>query len=242
MYPDRSAVRIVGGPSLTYAQLRQRVEKVAGALARLGVGKGDRVAVMAPAGLAFFDAYLGAARLGAAAVPFSTRLAPAEIARQMTDTDPRAAIVGADYADKIAQAFSLHPRVAEVAVIGLPDDQWGEAVTAVVVPLPGSSPTLAGIADWVGARLAVHMKPKRLILAERLPRGPTGKVQNTCSWRCTSTTHPHSDRHRSRKSTGLHRYSPTVEALAARRAVRRGSDPELLPHVAGAVYVDRGAG
>ena len=478
LYPDRRAVRIVGGHSLTYAQLRERVEKVAGALARLGVGKGDRVAVMAPAGLAFFDAYLGAARLGAAAVPFSTRLAPAEIARQMSDADPRAGIVGADYADKIAQAsdggtnliehdspeyrrllsssaparvtaspedtaliiytsgttgdpkgvclshsaltfnafvtavsqelrpsdvylsatplyhasaglrvftmlvdgqthvvlasfdaetaistisgegvnstimvaaqlqrildsprfdpdhfrsmrlllygaaptrsnivkrmmaslpcglyhgyglteasglcaalgpqdhhrmvgedrsvlscghpmvgvdvairttnaveaepgevgellvrtpklmsgywkqpeatalairdgwlrtgdlgyrdakgymylcgrkkeliisggvniyppqiedaLSRHPQVAEVAVIGLPDDQWGEAVTAVVVPRPDSSPTLADLAAWVGARLVGHMKPKRLILADRLPRGPTGKVQ-----------------------------------------------------------------
>ena len=104
LYPDRVAVRVVGGPSLTYAQLARRVESVAGMLARLGVGRGDRVAVMAPAGLAFFDAYLGAARLGAAAVPFSTRLAPPEIARQLGDADPRAAIVGADHGDKIARA------------------------------------------------------------------------------------------------------------------------------------------
>ncbi len=104
LYPDRVAVRIVGGPSLTYAELRERVERVAGALARTGVARGDRVAVMAPAGLAFFDAYLGAAWLGAAAVPFSSRLAPAEIARQLADADPRAAIVGQEYGQKMAQA------------------------------------------------------------------------------------------------------------------------------------------
>jgi acyl-CoA synthetase (AMP-forming)/AMP-acid ligase II len=478
LYPDRCAVRIVGGPSLSYSELSHRVEKVAGLLARLGVGRGDRVAVMAPAGLAFFDAYLGAARLGAAAVPFSTRLAPAEVARQLADAEPRAAIVGAEYGDRVSQAspgglrliehgspeyrgllsssdpapstarpedtaliiytsgttgdpkgvclshaaltfnafvsavsqelrhpdvylsatplyhasaglrvftmlvdgqthvvlpsfdpqsaistvsgeavtttimvstqlqrildspgfdpdlfrsmrlllygtaptrsnlvqrmmaslpcglyhgyglteasavcaalgpeehrrmagevastlscgrpivgvdvtvrspdggeaepgevgellvrtpklmsgywrqpeataqairngwlhtgdlghrdregyiylsgrikeliisggvniyppqiedtLSRHPRVAEVAVIGLPDDEWGEAVTAVVVPRRGALPTLADIADWVGCQLASHMKPKRLILADRLPRGPTGKVQ-----------------------------------------------------------------
>ena len=104
LYPDRCAVRIVGGPSLTYAQLSLRVEKAAGVLVRLGVGRGDRVAVMAPAGLAFFDAYLGAARLGAAAVPFSTRMAPAEVARQLADADPRVAIVGREYGDRVAQA------------------------------------------------------------------------------------------------------------------------------------------
>ena len=81
------------------------------------------------------------------------------------------------YPPQVEGALSHHPQVAEVAVIGLPDDQWGEAVTAVVVPRPGSSPTLAEIADWVGARLAAHMKPKRLILTDRLPRGATGKVQ-----------------------------------------------------------------
>ena len=104
LYSERCAVRIVGGPSLTYIQLLQRVAKVAAALERVGVGRGDRVAVMAPGGLAFFDAYLGAAWLGAAAVPFSTRLAPAEIARQLTETQPRAAIVGTEYGEKIAQA------------------------------------------------------------------------------------------------------------------------------------------
>ncbi len=104
LYPDRVAVRIVGGPTLTYAKLSERVGKVAAILARMGVGRGDRVAVMAPAGLAFFDSYLGAARLGAAAVPLSNRLAPDEIARQLEDADPRAAIVGPDYGEKMAQA------------------------------------------------------------------------------------------------------------------------------------------
>ena len=478
LYPDRRAVRIVGGSSLTYAELSRRVARVAGLLARSGVGRGDRVAVMAPGGLAFFDTYLGAARLGAAAVPISTRLALPEISRQLADADPATVIVGAGYGETVAQAsqravpliehgsrkydrllsssnpapstarpedtaliiytsgttgdpkgvclsqaaltfnayvtavsqelrhsdaylsatplyhasaglrvitmlvdgqthvvlpsfdadaaistiseeeitttimvatqlqrildsrrfdpeafrkmrlllygaaptgsnlvermmdslpcglyhgyglteasavcaalgpedhhrlagehrsvlscgrpivgvdvairrpdgreaepgevgellvrtpklmsgywrqpeataqairngwlhtgdlghrdaeghiylsgrikeliisggvniyppqiedvLSCHPRVAEVAVIGLPDDRWGEAVTAVVVPRPGQSPTLAEIADWVGARLASHMKPKRLILTEQLPRGATGKVE-----------------------------------------------------------------
>ena len=45
LYPDRVAVRILGGPSLTYSELSQRVGRVAAVLARMGVGRGDRVAV-----------------------------------------------------------------------------------------------------------------------------------------------------------------------------------------------------
>lgn len=104
LYPDRWAVQIVGGASLTYPQLSRRVGDVAAALARVGVGRGDRVAVMAPADLAFFDAYLGAAYLGAAAVPLSTRLAPVEVARQLADADPRVAIAGSAYAEIVAGA------------------------------------------------------------------------------------------------------------------------------------------
>lgn len=104
LYPERRAVGIVGGPSLTYSELSQRVGRVAAVLARMGVERGDRVAVMASAGLAFFDAYLGAARLGASAVPVSTRLAPAEVARQLADAEPRAAIADTDHGDTAAQA------------------------------------------------------------------------------------------------------------------------------------------
>ena len=62
-------------------------------------------------------------------------------------------------------------------MIGLPDPQWGEAVTAVVVPRSGTPPTLEELAEWVGDRLASHMKPKRMVLTDRLPRGDTGKIQ-----------------------------------------------------------------
>ncbi len=78
---------------------------------------------------------------------------------------------------QIENALSTHPQIKEVAVIGLPDRIWGEAVTAVVVPGPGQPPTLAELGTWIGTNLASHMKPKRLILTERLPRGATGKVR-----------------------------------------------------------------
>src|SRR5258708_11953405 len=45
------------------------------------------------------------------------------------------------YCAEVENAIASHPEVAQVAVIGIPDDQWGEAVHAVVVPRPGSAPT-----------------------------------------------------------------------------------------------------
>ena len=81
------------------------------------------------------------------------------------------------YPPQIEETLARHPGIAEAAVIGLPDPLWGEAVTAVVVPRPNQTPpTLAGLAEWVGDRLADYMKPKQLIITDRLPRSPTGKV------------------------------------------------------------------
>ncbi|MDE0673844.1 MAG: long-chain fatty acid--CoA ligase [Acidimicrobiia bacterium] len=106
LYPERRAVAIVGGPTLNYSELHRRVGRVAAVLARAGVGRGDRVGVMAAAGLAFFDAYLGAAWLGAAAVPVATRLAPAEVARQLADAEPRAVIVDAHHGEIVSRAHA----------------------------------------------------------------------------------------------------------------------------------------
>jgi acyl-CoA synthetase (AMP-forming)/AMP-acid ligase II len=67
--------------------------------------------------------------------------------------------------------------VAEVAVIGIPDDTWGEMVVALVVPVEGCGLTTESVTDHCRASLAGYKCPKRVELREALPRTATGKLQ-----------------------------------------------------------------
>ncbi|MDF8335669.1 long-chain-fatty-acid--CoA ligase [Novosphingobium cyanobacteriorum] len=79
------------------------------------------------------------------------------------------------YPAEVESALYAHPDVAEVAVIGVPDERWGEAVTAVVVPNGGTIDSGA-LLLWARERLASYKVPKRVIVRESLPRNASGKV------------------------------------------------------------------
>ncbi|KWV49889.1 acyl-CoA synthetase [Bradyrhizobium macuxiense] len=68
------------------------------------------------------------------------------------------------------------PEVNEVAVIGLPDDRWGERPAAVVVLAEGATLDLTALTEYCRARLAAFKVPKQLIIRDSLPRNPSGKV------------------------------------------------------------------
>jgi acetyl-CoA synthetase len=81
---------------------------------------------------------------------------------------------------EIESALMAHPAVAEVAVIGTPDELRGEAVTAFVVTAPGAedTPELVGeLQSFVKSRLAAHLYPRRVVFADVLPRTPSGKIK-----------------------------------------------------------------
>jgi fatty-acyl-CoA synthase len=80
------------------------------------------------------------------------------------------------YPAEVESVLYTHPDVADVAVIGLPDDRWGEAVTAVIVLKPEAAVTLEELRSFAGERLARYKLPRRLELVDILPRNPAGKV------------------------------------------------------------------
>jgi malonyl-CoA/methylmalonyl-CoA synthetase len=76
---------------------------------------------------------------------------------------------------EIESTLSEHPLISECAVIGLPDDIWGEAVTAVVV-LKSGTLELADLREWCKGRLSAYKIPLRLKVVSELPRNAMGKV------------------------------------------------------------------
>jgi fatty acid CoA ligase FadD36 len=82
-------------------------------------------------------------------------------------------------AGEVEAAILDHPAVAEVAVVGLPDDDLGERVVAFVVAEAGSGSGPTAIGEWVAERLTTHKRPREIRLVESLPRNAMGKVMKT---------------------------------------------------------------
>jgi fatty-acyl-CoA synthase len=80
------------------------------------------------------------------------------------------------YPAEIEAALAEHPDVAEAAVVGVPDDEWGERVRAYVVARPGRSPEAADLVAHCRARVSGAKVPREVFFIDALPRNPTGKV------------------------------------------------------------------
>jgi long-chain acyl-CoA synthetase len=80
------------------------------------------------------------------------------------------------YPTEVEEVLAQHPDVLDVAVIGVPDDRWVEAIKALVIPRPGSAPTPDELIAFARERLAGYKLPRSIEFVDELPRTPTGKV------------------------------------------------------------------
>jgi acyl-CoA synthetase (AMP-forming)/AMP-acid ligase II len=82
------------------------------------------------------------------------------------------------YPSEVEEIISQHPKVFDVAVIGVPDDVWGEAVKAVVILKEGETATPEEIIEWCRGKMTGFKKPKSVdfISDSEMPRTTTGKI------------------------------------------------------------------
>jgi fatty-acyl-CoA synthase len=77
---------------------------------------------------------------------------------------------------EIEDCLRSHPAVADVAVVGIPDDRWGEKIAAVIVPVPGELPSQEELAAWVRQTLRSIKTPETWAFRSELPYNETGKL------------------------------------------------------------------
>src|SRR3954471_2342373 len=147
--PDVTALRF-DGAGRSYAELDERVTRLARALQQRGVGVGDRVAVLALNGMEAWESYLAGVRLGGIVVPVNFRLVADEIAYVLADSGAVALVVDSALAEVAAKAREQVPGCATALVIG-----GGNAG-------PGSE-------DYEAALQAASAEPFELVVDENAP-------------------------------------------------------------------------
>jgi fatty-acyl-CoA synthase len=80
------------------------------------------------------------------------------------------------YPAEVENALFKHPQIADVAVVGVPDDRWGEAVKAIVVAEKDANPDPQEIIAWAKTQIAGYKVPKSVDFIDALPRNPSGKI------------------------------------------------------------------
>ncbi len=121
--PEREAL-VFEGRRITYRELNDRVNRLASALGQLGVGRGDRVAVLQVNCNEHVEAYFAAARLDAVYVPLNFRVRADELAYMVNEAAPTVLLAGARYADLVRSASESFQGLDNFVALERPVDGW----------------------------------------------------------------------------------------------------------------------
>jgi long-chain acyl-CoA synthetase len=80
------------------------------------------------------------------------------------------------YPREVEELLYTRPEIQECAVIGLPDPEWGERITAFIIPAPGRTVDIAGLKTYLKSNLSSYKVPKEFRMVETLPKSPAGKI------------------------------------------------------------------
>ena len=144
--PDKLAVVEAGGRSLTWAELDDEVDRVAGGLGVAGIVAGYRVLIAVGNRIEFVTTYLGVLRAQVVAVPVNPRATPGELARMIADSGSRLVVTDADTVDAVREAVDQVARALAGDVGEVDPDLLARAVVPRVV-VAGASPA-AGEASY----------------------------------------------------------------------------------------------
>lgn len=160
---------IDGDQRTSYGELDRAADRVATALSRHGLGKGSRIAILDHDSARLFEAVFGIARLGGVVVGLNWRLAPAELAFQLTDAEVALLFVGPECFAKARELQAACPALRAVVALRGQAPEWPDWATFLGAVAPAPFPDTVGPED-----VAVQMytsgttgKPKGVMLAHR---------------------------------------------------------------------------
>lgn len=136
--PEKEAL-VVGDIRRTYKELNLRSNRLAHAMKRLGIGHGDRVAVLALNEPEYFELYFGLGKIGAIMVPINHRLAPPEVEYIISNADARLLVFGPEFS---AVAETINKAKPELTVLGLMDSvpDWAQSYKELIAAADEKEP------------------------------------------------------------------------------------------------------
>ncbi|MFL5655116.1 MAG: acyl-CoA synthetase [Ktedonobacteraceae bacterium] len=166
LYGNRLAIRY-GEQRLTYAELNQRVGRLAQALQILGVRPGDRVAIVQRNGPALFETLFACFRAGAVAVPINVRLHPDEVAFICQDCEASVLVATGEYATSALQAHKQSPELQLVGVESIAGALDYETLLAAADPMTTDAEVDPDDLAWLFYTSGTTGKPKGAMLTHR---------------------------------------------------------------------------